>query len=232
MPGESEVLSEQQAYYRARAPEYDEWFLRQGRYDRGPEWNRRWFEEVETLQRALGAFRPTGNVLELASGTGWWTEQLLPYADRLTAVDASEETLVLNRRRVGADPRVGYLQADLFHWRPTGRYDTVFFSFWLSHVPPEHFDGFWEGVRSALREEGRVFFIDSLRTEVSTAANHQLPESGDVLSVRRLNDGRQFRVVKIFYELQALQERLARLGWRAVVQRTPDFFLYGSATPA
>ena len=31
------LLDEQIAYYRARAQEYDEWFLRQGCYDRGPE---------------------------------------------------------------------------------------------------------------------------------------------------------------------------------------------------
>ena len=30
-----EVLASQRAYYRARASEYDAWFLRQGRYDRG-----------------------------------------------------------------------------------------------------------------------------------------------------------------------------------------------------
>lgn len=31
------LLHHQIAYYRARATEYDEWFYRQGRYDRGPE---------------------------------------------------------------------------------------------------------------------------------------------------------------------------------------------------
>jgi len=31
-------------------------------------------------------------VLELAGGTGWWTEQLIRTADRLTVVDASSET--------------------------------------------------------------------------------------------------------------------------------------------
>jgi demethylmenaquinone methyltransferase/2-methoxy-6-polyprenyl-1,4-benzoquinol methylase len=232
MPSESDVLSEQRAYYRARAPEYDEWFLRQGRYDRGPEWNRRWFAEVDQLRNELGVFRPAGSVLELAAGTGWWTEHLLRYADQLTAVDASDETLSLNRLRVGEDPRIEYVQADLFQWRPTRTYDVVFFSFWLSHVPPERFDSFWRRVHSALRPNGRVFFIDSARTEASTAANHRLPEPGDPLSIRRLNDGREFRVVKIFYDAEELQEKLADLGWSADVRRTPNFFLFGTATRA
>ena len=31
------LLAEQRAYYRARAPEYDEWWQRHDRYDRGPD---------------------------------------------------------------------------------------------------------------------------------------------------------------------------------------------------
>ncbi len=36
-PPDDELLGEQAAYYRARAPEYDDWWQRTGRYDRGPE---------------------------------------------------------------------------------------------------------------------------------------------------------------------------------------------------
>jgi ubiquinone/menaquinone biosynthesis C-methylase UbiE len=83
-----ELLHEQIAYYRARASEYDEWFLRTGRYDRGEEQNSRWFAEVAEVAAALDAFRPAGRVLELAAGTGLWTERLARYADHITALDA------------------------------------------------------------------------------------------------------------------------------------------------
>jgi len=53
-------LQEQIEYYRARANEYDEWFFRQGRYDRGPELNQRWFSEIELLRQALDKFKPAG----------------------------------------------------------------------------------------------------------------------------------------------------------------------------
>jgi hypothetical protein len=59
------LLREQIAYYQARAGEYDEWFFRRGRYDRGPELNGRWFNEVDILRRALGSFKPAGDILEL-----------------------------------------------------------------------------------------------------------------------------------------------------------------------
>ena len=224
-----ELLKEQAAYYRARATEYDEWFLRRGRYDRGPEWNQQWFAEVEALKHALRAFQPGGSVLELACGTGWWTEELLCYADHVTAMDASAEVLSLNRARTGGDPRVEYVQADIFEWVPDGKYDVVFFSFWLSHIPSELFGSFWQSVGAALKPQGQAIFIDSLRSELSTAADHQLPCPDETLSVRRLNDGREFRVVKIFYEPEDLQSKLGFGGWHAKVQRTPHFFIYGSA---
>ena len=52
------ILAGQQAYYRARAPEYDQWFLRQGRYDRGPEETAAWFSEVRRLDDVLRAVLP------------------------------------------------------------------------------------------------------------------------------------------------------------------------------
>ena len=39
---QDDTLREQIAYYRARADEYDEWFLRRGRYDHGDAENARW----------------------------------------------------------------------------------------------------------------------------------------------------------------------------------------------
>jgi hypothetical protein len=63
---DDELLEDQLAYYPARAGEYDEWFPRKGRHDRGPEWNRRWFSELAQVRGELDTFGPTGDVLELA----------------------------------------------------------------------------------------------------------------------------------------------------------------------
>ena len=89
MSKHSQFVDEQIQYYRDRAPEYDEWFLRKGRYDRGEAHAKQWFSEVAEVQNGLASFLPQGKVLELASGTGWWTEQLVKFADRITAVDTS-----------------------------------------------------------------------------------------------------------------------------------------------
>ena len=77
-----EAIAEQIAYYRARAAEYDHEF--QGAHDPG-------------LVAALAAATPRGRVLELACGTGAWTESLVTHpVDSVLAVDAAPEMLALH----------------------------------------------------------------------------------------------------------------------------------------
>jgi ubiquinone/menaquinone biosynthesis C-methylase UbiE len=225
------LLAEQAHYYRERAAEYEDWWFRRGRYNRGPETNARWFADAAEVQDALERFDPSGDVLELACGTGLWTQRLAPRAASVTAIDGSPEMLELCRARVN-DPRVRYVQADLFAWEPDRTYDVCFFGFWLSHVPEERFEAFWEKVRRAVEPEGRVFFIDSLRSEQASAIDHKLPGRGDETMLRRLADGREYQIVKRFHEPEPLQRRLAELGWNAQVQTTKEFFIHGHATPA
>ena len=235
---QDDLLRQQIEYYRARAHEYDEWFLRQGRYDHGAEENARWHAEAAEVARALdlalaeAPARPGAAALELAAGTGLWTQRLAPHFAHITAVDAAPEALAINRDRLGdAAERVDYQVADLFTWRPERRYDFVFFSFWLSHVPPERFAAFWALVRDCLAPNGRAFLVDSRYTPSSTAHDHQL-EGPDATEVsRQLNDGRAYRIVKVFYTPQRLNGALAAVGWRADLHATPTYFLYGQATP-
>ena len=118
------ILGQQLAYYRARAAEYDQWWLRQGRYDRGSVLNTQWFGEGEEVAAALLAHGPFGRVLELACGTGIWTEQLLPFASDLTAVDGSPEMIAINAARLGST-RVRYIESDLFQWQPTDQFERL-----------------------------------------------------------------------------------------------------------
>jgi demethylmenaquinone methyltransferase/2-methoxy-6-polyprenyl-1,4-benzoquinol methylase len=222
------VLAEQIAYYRARAGEYDQWFNRQGRYDRGPEANAAWFAEAEQVTRALADFAPRGEVLEIAAGTGIWTRKLLPCVDHLTVVDSAPEVLAINRAQLPDTREVEFVPADLFAWQPERQYDVVFFSFWLSHVPLERFTTFWDLVRTCLKPEGRVFFVDSLDADAATYTNYSPSDRDGALTTRRLNDGREYRIVKVFHQPATLAQALADLGWAITVRATPTFFLYGS----
>lgn len=236
-----DLVGEQVDYYRARAPEYDQWWLREGTYDLGPEFNGRWAVEVAEVERLVDDFAPRGDVLELAAGTGLWTRRLVRHADRVTCVDASPETLAINRSRTaGSDVPVTYIEADLFTWSPRRRYDIVFFSFWLSHVPPERFEGFWSLVESALVNGGRVLFLDNaapferlipefpaLAEEGHMRTPWVSKDTDNGVSERRLSDGRTFHIVKVWYDPAELQARLEGLGWSASVATTETFFIHG-----
>ncbi|MEZ4647415.1 MAG: class I SAM-dependent methyltransferase [Candidatus Eisenbacteria bacterium] len=222
-------LESQQDYYRARAGEYDEWFERKGRYDRGPEANAAWFREAEVVRGELRLLQPFGDVLELAAGTGIWSRELLRGADALTVVDGAEEMLALHALNV-PDPRVRRIQADLFRWSPDRQYDFVAFGFWLSHVPKELFPGFFALVARCLRPGGRFFFVDSLYSQASTARDHELAPVESQFQRRRLNDGREFEIVKRFPSPAALEADLRELGWDVDIRATGTYFIYGWGT--
>ncbi len=232
-------MSEQIAYYRARAPEYDDWWERRGAYDVDAKFRERWRSEIAILEAALERFEPRGSVLEIAAGTGLWTEKLTQRASKVVALDASPEALALNRRRIRSpQAKVDYVVADAFSWQPSKRYDVVFFSFWLSHVPPERFEAFFELVAAALAPGGRFFFIDNAPprpgTDPSRRHGSKVVEGvGSVTdleagtSLRQVADGRWFRIVKCFYEPDELVERLGDLGFDARVKATAWAFVYG-----
>jgi len=229
---EQDLVREQVAFYRRRAPEYDEWWQRTGPYDHGPEDAREWAAQIDEVEGALASFGPTGNVLELAGGTGWWTQRLASVAGKLTVVDASRETLDLNRARVGRSD-VDYRVADVFSWGPdeSASFDVVFFSFWLSHVPLPLFVPFWDLVRRCLRPAGRVFFIDNRWDPTRDRPDPHIVGTETDVQVRRLSDGSTHRVVKVFYEPAQLEDLLRPLGWTAEVSGT-RWFIYGQASRA
>jgi demethylmenaquinone methyltransferase/2-methoxy-6-polyprenyl-1,4-benzoquinol methylase len=222
------LIDDQIAYYRARAGEYDNNIRRLERYvslggsvtGRPDDEDGR---EVGVLLEALEGMRPFDTVLELACGTGWWTQWLAQHAREVTAVDAAEEMLTLNRARVNA-ANVTYALANIFSWQPDRKFDLVFFAFWLSHVPRDRFAAFWQVVRNSLASNGRVFFIDELGTEQTRGLETRVDEDA---VLRRLEDGRQFRAVKVFYQPAELEEKLRTLGWNVEVHPAGGRFYWG-----
>lgn len=225
-----DILQEQIAYYRARAAEYDEWFYRTERYNRGIKFNKQWFAEAEAVRAALHSLPHQGHVLELAAGTGIWTAELVKLADKITAIDASPEMIAINQAKVQSD-KVEYIEADLFNWQPQQQYDMVFFGFWLSHVPPEKLDSFLQTVAAALKPDGYIFMVDSTRLQLSTAIDHVLPDEGTTVE-RKLNDGSTYRIVKIFYERQPLEAAFKQAGMNVQAHFTDFYFLYANGRKA
>jgi demethylmenaquinone methyltransferase/2-methoxy-6-polyprenyl-1,4-benzoquinol methylase len=191
-------VAEQLRYYRARAAEYDA--TSYGAVS----------AERDSVPSIVDRLEISGDVVELACGTGIWTAELVRHAATLTALDGAPEMLDLARRRVPVSVR--FEQVDLFDWIPMSSWDVVFFSAWLSHVPADRFEAFWSSVATALRPGGRVIALD----ELPTRSFHEDQIDGEV-AVRTLQDGTKHEIVKVFWEPDALVKRLAGLGWRASV---------------
>lgn len=130
--------------------------------------------------------------------------------------------LALARRQVPPG-RVRFIEADLFRWQPDRRYDAVFFGFWLSHVPLVRFEGFWDLVARALKPDGRVAFADdAFRTP------DELVEGERSSTIRRrLNNGSEFRAVKVPHTAASLERRIRELGWRIEVHSLTGPFFWG-----
>jgi demethylmenaquinone methyltransferase/2-methoxy-6-polyprenyl-1,4-benzoquinol methylase len=238
-----ELLEEQLAYYRARAPVYDDWWEVQGTDNRSDDLRRAWLAERARLEADLEewcAGVAGTSMLELAAGTGNLTCLAARHTAHLTAVDASPEVLAINATKLGAErDRVEFVVADLFTWEPPTTYDAVLFGFWISHVPADHWHAFWTVVRRCLRPGGSIWFCDSADPELGWRTG-VLPRpeprflSGDGIidprtgiTERSVPDGRSFRVVKRFYEPAELTRQLVESGMDVSVTTTKWAFLIG-----
>lgn len=204
-PVDRSICREQIDYYRARAPEY-----RHIVPSSGP---------LAVARENLLKLGPLQHILELAPGTGVWTQELVRIGQAVTAVDASPEMIEINKQRV-ADPRVEYQQADIFDWTPPQQYDLVFFAFWLSHVPPDLADAFLSKVRDGVRPGGHLFIID----QCDDLPDFALPKREGIFEERTLSDGRRFTIVKIYYHPGLLAAWVRHLGFEAAAERVPPFF--------
>ncbi|MFI1993422.1 class I SAM-dependent methyltransferase [Actinoplanes sp. NPDC020271] len=217
-----EQLAAQLDYYSRRAPEYDDWWLRRGAFDKGEAENTAWFAEAGLARTALQDAELGSDVLELAPGTGNWSVHLAPRAARLTLVDGSAEMLA--RNPVAGLPHVRTEIADLFTWDTDSRYDSVVFTFWVSHVPRERLRPFFVKVSSWLRPGGTVFFVDD--SPASVAEPHVTAAAGQTMR-RRLSNGDGATIVKNFYTAGELIDAAGRAGLDVQIGDTGRFFQFG-----
>lgn len=210
-----ELLAGQIDYYRRRAGEYDATAYGDGVIARS------------RIARIVAEMQPAGTVLEVACGTGMWTEALAGAAESMTAIDTAPEAIDIARGRVGS-ATVRFEVADVFAWDTHERFDVIFFSAWLSHVPDDRFDDFWQLLRGRLAEDGRVLFIDE---HIDERGKEAYVEGGEEIVERQLRDGSTFRIVKNFVDPERLIERLRRLGWECVIRRDGRDWVHGEARP-
>ncbi|MGH2475004.1 MAG: class I SAM-dependent methyltransferase [Candidatus Limnocylindrales bacterium] len=213
-------------YYEARAPEYDDWYLRRGRYARGAIHDAAWNAELDAAGMWLDGLTWSGDIVELAAGTGWWSP-LLASRGELSLYDTSPAALERARERLVAHGLRAHLHVRDAWTEPDRAVDGLFLGFWLSHVPRHRLDDFLALAYRWLKPGGRIAFIDSLADPASSAADH--PEPAGDQALRRLADGREYRIVKVFYRPDELAAALTAAGFDEIeVSTTGRFFILGS----
>jgi hypothetical protein len=101
--------------------------------------------------------------------------------------------------------------------RPGYRFDVIFFSVWLSHMPASRFGKFWQRLGRLLAGNGQVLFIDE---HVDKRGKEAYAAGRDEIVERRLRDGSTFRLIKNFVDPEELELRPHRLSWIAQSART------------
>jgi ubiquinone/menaquinone biosynthesis C-methylase UbiE len=188
-------------YYAARAPEYDRVYLK-------PERQTDLHEIRQWLPTAFGG----KSILEVACGTGYWTQHLAPVAKGILAVDASPETLQIARARVSTG-EVEFVIGDAYELPVKARgFRSAFAGFWFSHIPKDRIREFLVGLHKALIPGAKVVFLDNRFVEGSSTPVSERDEQGNTYQIRRLGDGSSHRVLKNFPSQLDLSRALEGIG--------------------
>jgi len=192
-----------QDYYAARAAEYDRVYEKPERQ-----------ADLRTLRRWLPSLLVGTHLLEVACGTGYWTQLVAPVAAQVVAVDAAPETLEIARARV-ANAAVRFLVGDAYSLPAgLGTFDASLAAFWFSHVPVARRREFLGGLSSVLAPGAKVVLVDNRFVEGSSTPIGERDEDGDTYQLRRLDDGSSHRVLKNFPTEAELRACLAEAGER------------------
>jgi SAM-dependent methyltransferase len=176
-----------QQYYRARAPEYDLFYEVPDRLD-----------ELAQLSAWLVERTKGRTILEVAAGTGYWTEVVAPFAKAVTATDFNTETLeIAAKRRLG--PHVVLLTADA-HSLPhfTAPFDAGMAHLWWSHVERQRLKSFLSHFASRLSPGAILLMIDQLYVEGLSPPISREDSWGNQYTIRQLKDGSTYEIIKNF----------------------------------
>lgn len=182
--------------------------------------------DLARLRERLGGLLAGRRVLELACGTGWWTEAIASRAAEVTALDASEEVLAIARAKRYPPGRVSFAIGDCYALPDSGRrHDALLAAFWWSHVPLARLDAFLRGAERALAPGALLVFIDNRYVEGSSTPLARRDAGGNTYQLRRLDDGSVHEVMKNFPSDAELRARAGRNATEVLVEDCGHFWL-------
>lgn len=189
-------------YYRQRAPEYEQIYFRDH-----PQKQKELAEEAERL-RALSSGK---SVLDLACGTGYWTEVIAGAADETVASDISPEMIQQARAKKYARP-VSFVRTDLYQGGfAEGSFDLLTLGFWFSHEPRQNHREFFRLIVPPLKKGGLIWMIDNNPPAEGPAVESEGKDShGNNYKKRFLDSGKAFVILKNYFVEKELREIFGR----------------------
>jgi SAM-dependent methyltransferase len=187
-------------YYEERAPVYDR---TAGYEDEAAEQLR-----APIKQRYRALFKGH-RVLEIACGTGYWTQVIAGTAEQVCAIDINSAVVSIARERCSHLTNVQFRIADAYRMNdiPTG-FSAAFSVWWWSHIPRNRIRRFLTLLHTRLLPGGLVVFVDQLRHGNENGA---CDSDGNMLVQRTLPDGRTFEIVKNFPDEEELKKAVQGL---------------------
>jgi demethylmenaquinone methyltransferase/2-methoxy-6-polyprenyl-1,4-benzoquinol methylase len=208
------VSSSLLAYYAKRADEYERIYQKPERQ-----------ADLSLLKQYLQDALAGHAVLELACGTGYWTETYAPVSRSVLATDLSPEVLAIAEQKEYPPGRVRFARADAYDLSEIpGSFTGVFAGFWWSHVPRQRLGGFLRQLHRRLEPGTRCVFCDNRYVLGSSTPVHRRDSEGNSYQLRRLQDGAEYEVLKNFPTTQEVQTILQAES--AVDVRTTELTYY------
>jgi SAM-dependent methyltransferase len=175
-------------YYADRAAEYDEVYRKPERQ-----------ADLARLKQLLPPLVAGKRVLEIAAGTGYWTQVLASTAAQITATDLNAETIAIAAQRDYDPAPVALRTADAYRLDTVpGEFDLVFCGFWWSHIVRADVPRFLAGVRERTGAGVQLVLVDNRYVPGSNHPISRTGPDGDTYQNRRLADGREYEVLKNF----------------------------------
>jgi demethylmenaquinone methyltransferase/2-methoxy-6-polyprenyl-1,4-benzoquinol methylase len=174
-------------YYGRRAAEYEAIYAKPERQT-----------DLALLKHKIPAKLTGARVLEIACGTGYWTQLIAGVAVSVMATDLAEEAMQIARSK--AYPAMpNFTIADAYALPESlGRFDAALAVFWWSHIPRQRTAEFLRSLHARLRSGARVVLMDNRYVEGSSTPISEIDTEGNTYQMRRLADGAQVRVLKNF----------------------------------
>jgi len=196
-----------ESYYAKRAQEYETIYLKPERQ-----------EYIKESKIILKKYFEGKTVLEIACGTGFWTETISEVSKSILAIDINNEMLEIAKNKK-YNCKIDFIQDDSYKLeKVNGNYDSLFSGFWFSHIPKSKIKIFFDIIHNKLNENAIIVFMDNMYVDGSSIPVTRFDTDGNSYQIRKLKDNSQYEILKNFYSVNELKDLIQDYDNKVVIK--------------